>query len=118
MRLFTLLAAFAALAASSATLAAGAIDQKPIRAAIGEKLKDPYSAVLSDMVRRTAPNAKGVPTDVVCGLVNAKNSFGGYVGPRPFIYFISQREAHIVDVSAGPNDLDRMIYQNFCGATR
>lgn len=112
MRFFTLLIA---IAGSSAALAAGAIDEKAIRAAVGEKLKDPYSAVLSDMARRTVPNAKGVPTDVVCGLVNAKNSFGGYVGPRPFVYFLGDREAYVVDVRAGPNDLGRMVYRNFCG---
>lgn len=39
-------------------------------------LKDPESAQFTDDV--TGPG-------VVCGKVNAKNSFGGYVGPRQYV---------------------------------
>jgi hypothetical protein len=48
-------------------------------------LKDPYSAVLGGMA--AAKNSSGTIT--VCGTVNAKNSFGGYVGSNFYIGEIS-----------------------------
>lgn len=48
------------------------------KAAVVNKLKDPESAHFTDLVNRTDHH-------VVCGWVNAKNSFGGYVGFRPFV---------------------------------
>lgn len=50
--------------------------------AIASKLKDPESARLRDVVRVVSP--KTGKTSIICGWVNAKNSFGGYVGFRPF----------------------------------
>lgn len=44
-------------------------------------LKDPESARFSDVAYREAGTDK-----YICGYVNAKNSYGGYVGPRQFIY--------------------------------
>jgi len=47
--------------------------------AVRSLLKDPNSAEFSDM------SIEGFRTGrLVCGVVNAKNSFGGYVGRKPF----------------------------------
>lgn len=45
---------------------------------VASKMKDPDSARFTDV----SLQAKG---NMVCGWVNAKNSFGGYVGFRPFV---------------------------------
>lgn len=46
--------------------------------AVRDALKDPESARFYDI--KTFPNRN------VCGYVNAKNSYGGYVGKKPFAY--------------------------------
>ena len=43
-------------------------------------LRDPASAIYTDTTYRTR---HGVA--YICGFVNAKNGFGGYAGPQPFI---------------------------------
>src|SRR5262249_1382176 len=57
--------------------------EAPIRAYFAPQLKDPYSVVykVDAPVRAWGPHA----TWAVCGTVNAKNSFGEYVGAKPFI---------------------------------
>jgi hypothetical protein len=45
-------------------------------------LSDPESAKFDSVIAVKAPNGK----TVVCGLVNAKNKFGGYVGRKAFYY--------------------------------
>lgn len=47
--------------------------------AVKNLLNDPGSAQFSDM-------QEGVSSDTVCGMVNAKNRMGGYVGKTPFFY--------------------------------
>lgn len=47
---------------------------------IREKLKDPDSAIFSDI---KISKSGGIP--VACGKVNSKNSFGGYIGAQRFI---------------------------------
>lgn len=49
--------------------------------AVRRTLKDPYSAVFSNVIAFRDKNSRAIH---VCGLVNAKNSFGGYVGNRIF----------------------------------
>ena len=52
------------------------------KAGIASQLKDPSSAQFRGMkARRTDKGAV-----VVCGEVNAKNGFGGYIGFTPFIW--------------------------------
>ena len=67
--------------------------------AVAKTLKDPPTAVFSDLKRATRPNVRGEPTDTVCGLVNAKNSYGGYTGPRGFVYFVGDGTANIAEGS-------------------
>jgi hypothetical protein len=51
-------------------------------------LKDPKSAEFGTAYRRHGrlPNIYADPYDVVCVEVNAKNSYGGYVGMQMFAY--------------------------------
>lgn len=58
------------------------------KAAISARLKDPDSARFTDV---------SINGNVVCGRVNAKNAFGGYVGGQPFRYFMQDGTAVIVD---------------------
>jgi hypothetical protein len=59
------------------------------------KAQDPYSAKFEAIRARTVPNLKGRPTRVICGTVNAKNAFGGYVGAQPFVYFVEDHDFNI-----------------------
>ncbi|TQI75338.1 hypothetical protein FHT98_3119 [Bosea sp. AK1] len=67
-----------AYAAPKRTRASSA-EQAILVAALKTELKDPYSAVLSNV--RTYKSGVHIFT---CGMVNAKNSFGGYTGAVPF----------------------------------
>ena len=54
-------------------------DEAAIRAGVKRGLKDPDSARFGQM--RAGIDAKG--STVVCLMVNAKNSYGGYTGEKP-----------------------------------
>ena len=66
-----------ALLLASAVPVLSADAEAQAKAAVTARLKDPESARFTDIV---------VKGDRICGRVNAKNSFGGYVGPRFWIY--------------------------------
>jgi hypothetical protein len=82
--------------------------------AVNAKLKDPQSARYGDMVRKLAANVNGKPTEVVCGTVNATDSFGRYGGNRPFVYFIADGRAYLVEANPQPEDVAQVIYRRFC----
>jgi hypothetical protein len=69
----------ALLLATSAHASEGLIAEA--KAHIGRNLKDPYSAVYEVYMGKAA---NGEP--VVCGTVNAKNSYGAYGGRKRFYY--------------------------------
>lgn len=48
--------------------------------AIKNTLKDPYSVIFSNIYIGSRDNI----SITICGSMNAKNSFGGYIGPRRF----------------------------------
>lgn len=52
--------------------------------AVRETLRDPESARFRNVKRNAM-------TGAVCGLLNAKNAYGGYVGESPFIYYYSEK---------------------------
>jgi hypothetical protein len=58
---------------------------KSAEVAIRDVLRDSDSARFTDVTR----NPK---TGAVCGKLNAKNAYGGYVGAAPFIYFYDPDE--------------------------
>lgn len=78
---------------------------------LGSQLKDPYSAVYTWQPVNTgwvkAPPLLGGGMDagwILKGTVNAKNSFGGYVGAKPYQFMFSGGQlAHVwsVNVSTG-----------------
>jgi hypothetical protein len=103
--------ALAVLLVSLAPAAADAIAD--MKAAAALKLKDPYSARFENLRDRTVPNLKGQPTRVICGFVNAKNSFGGYIGAQPFVYFVSDRDFNIASDAASRVTVPAM-WQTFC----
>ena len=82
-------------------------------------LKDPYSAHFYDVsVHPTQfthdPKDGQRKRFMVCGFVNARNSFGGYVGKRPFYFSGTTGELMVID---RPDDiLQRVGYANSrCG---
>jgi hypothetical protein len=76
--------------AEAARSAINARTLKPYTVSEAEKsvragLRDPESARFRDVRRNTA-------TGAVCGVMNAKNAYGGYTGEAPFIYYYSTKE--------------------------
>lgn len=65
-----------------------------IEKAVRATLKDPDSAKFGDI----RAGVSGTGSTNVCGLVNAKNSFGGYVGQQPFTATLTtpDRVEHVV----------------------
>lgn len=55
------------------------------KATLTESMKDPDSTRISDLKRVSSDSS-----DLVCGQVNSKNSFGGYTGKKPFAYSVDQ----------------------------
>jgi hypothetical protein len=83
-------------------------------AAVSGKLKDAQSARYGDMVKKVGPNLNGKPAEVVCGSVNLKDSAGAYGRARPFVYFVADGAAFLVDANPQPEDVAQMIYGRFC----
>lgn len=79
------------------------------KSAVAAKLKDPESARFTETVRKTTPNLRGEPTDVVCGKINAKNSYGGYTGAKPFAYLVAAKLSVSAEDIAGPD-----VIRNMC----
>lgn len=84
------------------------------KAAVAAKLKDPASARFEGLDRAMRRNVNGTPMDSICGFVNAKNSYGGYTGPKPFLYLVKDGDAYIADGQDAGGVVARMIYNNFC----
>lgn len=71
-----------------------------IEAHLQSVLKDPYSAVKRQTspvyrVSFKVPAGKGLTKSpwAVCFLINAKNSFGGYVGEQPYLFLLEDNGA-------------------------
>lgn len=83
--------------------------------AVLQELKDPNSAQFGPLVRQTKPNVRGEPTDLICGAVNARNSFGGYSGMSGFVYFVNDPRVYFADGSGPVPGLGPTVYYRFCG---
>jgi hypothetical protein len=83
-------------------------------AAVNTKLKDPQSARYGEMVRKLAAGGNGKSEEVVCGTVNAADSSGRYGGNRPFVYFIADGHAYLVEANPKPEDVAQIVYRRFC----
>ena len=70
-------------------------------------LKDPYSAVVSvvtDKPRFTTieyANTPMVAKEYVVS-VNAKNSYGAYIGAKPYFCYLNESESNVLAVSESP----------------
>lgn len=87
--------------AAAAMTAPNASEAAKAKAAVSRVLKDPASAQFEGLF--THPGA-------VCGFVNARNSFGGYTGRRPFGYIIAQDVAYVLEPS-GRTDHHSIVTQ-------
>jgi hypothetical protein len=85
-----------------------------MRAAVASKLKDPESARFTETKRAMRKNARGELVDTVCGMVNAKNSYGGYTGAKPFVYLVARNTGYIVDGSEVDGVIAEMAFKNIC----
>lgn len=65
------------------------------KAAVVKILTDPESARFQSLTAKTGTDWADRPIPIVCGLINAKNQFGGYGGFRPFIYSVVTDEVTI-----------------------
>ncbi len=68
-----------------------------VKAGTAKGMKDPESARFGDTFL-AAKDSKGVIT--VCGYVNGKNSYGGYVGMSPFIGVLGEGAFGLVDIGS------------------
>ena len=83
---------------------------KVIATKVANSLKDPDSAKISD-VRVSAGE-----TRFACGMVNAKNSYGGYTGKRPFMGLLDGKGGKQVFglLGIGETDADASILLKMC----
>lgn len=63
------------------------------KTAVTAKLKDPDSAKFGSFRRKVFTNADGQRADIVCGVVNSKNSFGGYAGATLFVHGVGYSDS-------------------------
>lgn len=94
---------------------AGPAEVSAAKKAITSTLKDPSSVQFADIYERRNPNADGKPTPAVCGAFNAKNSLGGYVGLRQFVYLPSMRKLLIGGIGSETDQrLAILMIERFC----
>jgi hypothetical protein len=77
------------------------------QAAIKRTLKDGESARFSGDVLKP---------DAVCGLVNSKNSYGGYVGQTPYLYLTGTGETFILQTGRYQNENMALLekFESYC----
>lgn len=77
---------------------------------VRDSLKDPDSAKLESSF-----HSSGETDGYVCGLVNAKNSYGGYTGKKPFYVYIDTLDGKLKSHSAVviANDEDQAALEKF-----
>lgn len=79
---------------------------------VRDALKDPDSAKFSSLTGSVSETG----TVAACGLVNAKNSFGGYTGKAPFmgLIMVGTYETKFVVVSMGSDDDEQQVTRMMC----
>ena len=82
-----------------------------IEAGVRSSLKDPASAMFGPQMG-AARMADG--DIIVCGTVNAKNSYGGYTGAKPFAGVLSETPAHFAVAGMGGTDTETYAVTEFC----
>jgi hypothetical protein len=86
-----------------------------VQEGVKRDLKDPFSAVFSGM--KGARDPSGLIN--VCGVVNSKNSYGGYVGETLFwgILFSDNGRYFFQMMTLGQSDVDAEVAGKMCIAT-
>ena len=77
-------------------------------------LKDPASAQIKVDTDKEV-SIEGSPEHVTCGRYNAKNSYGGYVGFKDFVYRSSNRSLYTDDAivrQSGVDSLEEIMTHN------
>lgn len=85
---FTIVLVVFATASTAMARPLTASERRALPAALAEGMRDPSSA----QFRFTQVARTSVGGQVVCGVVNARNGFGGMTGFQPFIAIISGAE--------------------------
>jgi hypothetical protein len=88
-------------------------ESKAVETGVRSVLKDPTSPLFGSMTGRMSD--AGVVT--VCGLVNAKNSYGGYTGDQPYIGIIGGNgtdKPGFVVAAMGGSETDTKVVQIMC----
>lgn len=113
MKLLAVVATVATIATASPSIAADVPKkiQDQVSKKIGENLKDPYSAQYTFDYNTLSKGKGGKLSGMICGTVNAKNSYGGYAGPKQYSAFVTD---DIVD-SGILNPMDSI---DMCGIMR
>ena len=85
-------------------------------AVVRASLRDPDSAKFSDVTAHRSPVGTGAsPAPIqVCGTVNSRNGFGGYVGPRRFIVTDGTGVAIIDPAGDGGNEVFEALWASHC----
>jgi hypothetical protein len=81
-----------------------------VKRVVSAKLKDPGSAKFGE-IRASVDNRGSVG---ICGIVNAKNSHGGYIGNHPFAAILADgKVAHVImDSPSDPTKVAREACRN------
>ena len=88
-----------------------------VQQAVKNNMKDPGSAQFGPYVAFIATMKNGETHRVVCGYVNGKNSFGGYVGQQPFMAAGAVTAAGATYLAAGPDDLYNVVCRQKYGVS-
>jgi hypothetical protein len=91
---------------------AGQIWEISAQKAVRDALKDPDSARFTDLVLYKQGEVYGV-----CGYVNAKNSYGGYVGKKLFYVIGAKMQNEYLFFApkiAGDDDEEEFFQEKFC----
>lgn len=83
-----------------------------VHAGASKKLKDPDSAKFS----RLSAGQSDPKTIHICGYVNARNSFGGFTGDKPFIGLLFKKPEGwlFVPISYGGSERDTRVVSTLC----
>ena len=102
---------FLAICGNASARPANAVEQKAVVAGMADQLLDPYSAQYTFDMAKEDGNI-----GTVCGTVNSKNKFGGYVGKRWFIAILDKKKA--VSVIVLPENGSFSTIESLCSTPK
>lgn len=85
-----------------------------IKKGVGNRLRDPYSARYHS-IQGVFVKSRSTESTIACGLVNAKNVYGGYVGKTPFFGYFAKPGGFSVVRMGGDLGDSRLILEE-CSA--